>query len=577
MSVFSGGFSLDAAGAVLAGDGVAELDVVDVVSELVAKSMVVVEASGRYRLLETLREYGGGRLDQSGDTSRIRDRHLGWAATLHDPIEHALSGQLGHLRALDEEVGNLLAALEWALVSEQPNPALVIADALLCAFNVTGGVDGSQAFDAGIVALALDGGNPALRVIVAANLAHTAVDAGRFEEVQALRRSMLAEARALDDPGILAFGLYEASRAVMNPERGVQLATEAHEIAERIGIPGLAGRSLTVPIMLLGIEGDWAGTQELGTTILADPDAGADATATALWSLATAALHTGRFEEGRDYLGDFRHRELLEPFNSARIRAQDATFWALLDLAQGRDTGAVDRILPILTEARHRKLVAAILASGWVPGAWALAHNDVDTALAQLIAWRRNVTLPLLSLSVAHGVLVRAYLAVGQPEPARAELEAARTLENSFARGVGAAKMILLDGILTSSEGDATGARELLVQALVAQRDGGWRPDLTHTLEALAPIAAFAGAHANCARLAGAAQTLRTDMGYVLRWPYEQQVLDTALADARQALGRDFEVAFDDGRALDVEAAVSLATYDSHQRGRTDIDGSTAP
>ena len=97
----------------------------------------------------------------------------------------------------------------------------------------------------------------------------------------------------------------------------------------------------------------------------------------------------------------------------------------------------------------------------------------------------------------------------------------------------------------------------------MAQRDGGWSPDLAHTLEALAPIAAAGGSHSNCAGLAGAAQALRDAMGYVLRWPYEQQLLNTALARGRQALGRDFDVAFDNGRALDIDAAVSLATQDS--------------
>ena len=308
---------------------------------------------------------------------------------MHDPIEHALRGRLGHLRALDEEIGNLLAALEWALVSEQPDPALVLADALLAAFNVTGGVDGSYAFSAGTDTLGLDGGNPALRVIVAANLTHTAWDAGRFEEGQAIRRSMLAEARALDDPGILAFGLYEASRSVMNTDRGFQLATEAHEIARRVGIPGLAGRSLTIPISQLGWRGDWAGTEELGTEILGDPDAGADRDRNCPLGAGTSGVaHRTLRSRSRLPRGIFRVRELTELFNSARIRAQDATFWALLDLAQGRDTGAVDRIVPILTEARHRNLGLAINVSGWVPGAWALAHNNVDAALTEFLAWR---------------------------------------------------------------------------------------------------------------------------------------------------------------------------------------------
>jgi predicted ATPase len=79
LAVFSGGFTLAAATAVVSGEGIEGWDVVDAVGGLLAKSMVVAEPDAgehtRYQLLETLRQYGQERLDQDGHTDHWRRRH----------------------------------------------------------------------------------------------------------------------------------------------------------------------------------------------------------------------------------------------------------------------------------------------------------------------------------------------------------------------------------------------------------------------------------------------------------------------------------------------------------------------
>ena len=79
LSVFAAGFDLAAAEAVCAGEGIDDSDVVDMLASLVDKSLVAVDRSGRvtrYRLLETLRQYGEERLDERGQTEALRRRHL---------------------------------------------------------------------------------------------------------------------------------------------------------------------------------------------------------------------------------------------------------------------------------------------------------------------------------------------------------------------------------------------------------------------------------------------------------------------------------------------------------------------
>ena len=90
LSVFVGSFDLDAAEAICAGGhfenhGLAVDDVVDVLGDLVDKSMVNAVRTGRgmrYRLLETLRQYGEERLDDRGETAIVRDAHLSHFVTV---------------------------------------------------------------------------------------------------------------------------------------------------------------------------------------------------------------------------------------------------------------------------------------------------------------------------------------------------------------------------------------------------------------------------------------------------------------------------------------------------------------
>ena len=129
LSVFAGGFTLEAAEAVGAGDGIDAVDVLTLLASLIAKSMVVTddtETGIRYRLLETLRDYAADRLGELDDPAAARARH---AAQFLAEVE----GTVPMLRGADDEAGdarlaaeqdNLRAALGWARA--QPDPATYV-------------------------------------------------------------------------------------------------------------------------------------------------------------------------------------------------------------------------------------------------------------------------------------------------------------------------------------------------------------------------------------------------------------------------------------------------------------------
>jgi predicted ATPase/DNA-binding XRE family transcriptional regulator len=121
LSVFAGGFTLEWAESVCAGDGLVEDEVLDVLLRLVDKSLVAAEEGEggelRYRLLETLRAYGQERLAAGGGTAALQARHARYYLALAERAERGMRGpgMTRWLDRLDPEYANLTAALDWSL------------------------------------------------------------------------------------------------------------------------------------------------------------------------------------------------------------------------------------------------------------------------------------------------------------------------------------------------------------------------------------------------------------------------------------------------------------------------------
>jgi non-specific serine/threonine protein kinase len=119
VSVFSGGFDLASAEAVCTGDGLEPSDVGGLVFRLVERSLLVPDTGGpgptRYRLLETVRQYGAARLARSGELPAVAERHAAHHLALAEAAGRAERGadQPGWLRRLESDLGNLRVALGW--------------------------------------------------------------------------------------------------------------------------------------------------------------------------------------------------------------------------------------------------------------------------------------------------------------------------------------------------------------------------------------------------------------------------------------------------------------------------------
>ncbi|WP_328832619.1 regulator [Streptomyces sp. NBC_00252] len=120
LSVFAGRFDLEAAEYVCGGDGLTSDGVLDVLSELLAQSVVVRDETPtgvRYRMLDTIRAYGADWLEATGDAPRLRRRHRDWYLGLATWCElDWFSPRQGEVAArVEAELPNLRAALEYCL------------------------------------------------------------------------------------------------------------------------------------------------------------------------------------------------------------------------------------------------------------------------------------------------------------------------------------------------------------------------------------------------------------------------------------------------------------------------------
>ena len=213
LSVFTGGFTLDAAEAIMRDlnekDNTGGEQFLDTVQRLVDKSLVMLEAAGesaRFRLLETVRQYGQEKLAGQGERAVVHERHAHWCIALaetsweyrHHPAQSHWLNQL----AADHD--NLRAALRFAVEEmSDPDPAARLGTALWWFWDARGHYHEGRQWLARLLA---NGRTPArLRVRLAEG-------AGRL----ALAQHDLYGARAVLEPGIDLARELGDTQAVMN-------------------------------------------------------------------------------------------------------------------------------------------------------------------------------------------------------------------------------------------------------------------------------------------------------------------------------------------------------------------------
>jgi non-specific serine/threonine protein kinase len=242
LTVFAGGWPLEAAEHVCSDNGIDSGEVMDLLSHLVNKSLVTVEesASGerRYRLLETIRQYGRDRLFRSGESDPLNARHFAYFLALAQRARPELirAEQVSWLNRLDLEHDNLRAALEWSAAGpDRRTDTLTLALCVWWFWTKRGYFsEGRRRLEDALAAS--PEASPEVETQALVGLFHLTSFQGDVPASRAFTARCLSTARRVGDLWAEAFALgFEAifESDLGNFERSVALASEAHAVAVR--------------------------------------------------------------------------------------------------------------------------------------------------------------------------------------------------------------------------------------------------------------------------------------------------------------------------------------------------------
>jgi predicted ATPase/DNA-binding winged helix-turn-helix (wHTH) protein len=266
LSVFPSSWTLQAAEHVCAGEGIDEGRMLDLLSQLVNKSLVVVDSAftgeRRFGLLETVRHYARERLAQSGDAERVRARQFEF---FYDEFRHALPrlrghGQQAYLRRLRIEQENLRCALEFSLTSPDLAEKGTELAAALFWFWTKRGLFGEGEMWLERVLAVTGGVAGSLRARALIGLAHMHHFQGRHSEVAADAIEALALGRNENDAWAVSFALFlQALSAVEQGdyEQARARCLEARDAADVSGDPLQHGGPLHVLANIALSNGDY--------------------------------------------------------------------------------------------------------------------------------------------------------------------------------------------------------------------------------------------------------------------------------------------------------------------------------
>jgi predicted ATPase/class 3 adenylate cyclase len=260
LSVFAGGWTVEAAEAIIGPDAL------DRLALLVDKSIVAANPNPdtgetRYHLLETMRQYGRDRLLEAGEAEMARDRHLACYRRLAAEAEPRLTGPdlVAVLNQLDAELDNLRAALEWALARD-PKAALDLATNLKY-FWVRRGyhAEGRRWLAASLVAHESEspGVDSGLRARARQAEGFVAFGQGQLPAARAALEAGVELARQAGDTATLGLtlGMVAQTALWLGDDTRAQAALD-----EGLGLPGIED-NLQARFTLLAVQAQQAGQQ----------------------------------------------------------------------------------------------------------------------------------------------------------------------------------------------------------------------------------------------------------------------------------------------------------------------------
>ena len=577
VSVFAGGFDVEAALSVCPAASV------ELLAALADRSLIMVDdlsdgTEPRYRMAETIREFAAERLAEAAEVDLVHGRHRDHYLALAETAEpKLLSPEEDRWRSrLGREQDNLRAALAWSRDQGDVEALARMVAALYALWVIPGRITEFRIWAEAAVERAGDL-TPGVRARILLFQCLLAVLTGRsLGEVPAMANEALALARAGGNQreqalALLMLGLVAGALGgaeAMRPyfEEGLPLARSTGFVLGQLFW-------LTMFVTLRWFQSDPDETRRLADeAILATRSMDRHHRLDGMGWAGLTALVQGRLADAAHLLetvvADGRETNDINYVSGLQFLALVAMFRG--DFASARAGIAESLAAAQAMEAEARDTIAVEGTSRFVLGWMQLVVGDTAQArdsLAPIVDALRSFLLPRWA-ALPLVLLAEAKLDLGELDEAAADLEEATSLASSgkLTWILGRAGRVRAE--LRAREGDLQEAESLLHEALRLAREAGDPLGLVDALELVARMAVEQDGNKEAVRLWAAADSLRSELGYV-RFPVEQGPAHAAVARAAEALGpAEFSAAWAEGARLSAEETIAYAARGRGERRR---------
>jgi len=568
LAVFSGGWTLEAAEAVCAGDGVARSEVLELLSGLVDKSLVLADDRRsylRYRFMVTLLEYAEKCLRQSDEEAALQRMHAEFFTELAEEGETHLTSpdQTIWLERLNIEYDNIRAAMNWAATADV-QLALRLGGALYRFWYVRGYWSEGRRWITDLLELESTHLHSELRAQALNTAAQLALLQGDHVTAQTTVKEALALARRCGDEHQIAIALN--SNAMLEGVRGEfgaarVLLEETLAIRRRLGNKAVIALTLSNLGLLATLQTDYVTARALFDESLATfreiddkhgivialvnsgdllgrmgNDGAAHAVVEEGLALARSLGDKALLPNALNALGELVCRQ--GDHDAARVLNEEA-----LEIARqvGNRGEVAVALLSLGGEAEHRE-------------AYAAARSAFETSLSLLrdLGYKPKIAVALNCLGRA---------ATRDGDFAGAKLFHEESLEMCRRMGTRDCLAQSLLGLanIAHLQGDHRSALALCRQSLAVLLDIGDRRELPRLLEKIALLLIAQRQPAPGASLCGAVQVIR-ERATISRPPNDRAEYEQHLESSRRELGDErFTTAWASGRAMTLEQAISYA------------------
>ena len=575
LSVFAGGWTLEAAVEVCTTDGSEGGEVIDDLTLLVDQSMVTATEHGshmRYGMLQSVKQYADARLRDAGELETAGARHLSYFLALAEGAGPALIKAGRHdrvVRMLADETPNLRAALEWAIAT-RPTDSLRLADALHLFWLFMGRYqEGDSA-----CARALDATGDmqtVLRGRVFATRAQLGLYGGLYAEAPLWAQSAHEIGLACADLGLQARakGILGTVFGAIHPAAGLPVLQESMDLAVKAGDPRCWIDSAQFLAWCLIFQDEFEEAEE----VLEDNRAAVEALgyrwgrAMHCLALCRIAKIQGRLDEAIRLTEEMAAASVEIGDPVTRSMAANALTWISVERGEAE-------MMKASTAGMLEEVVEA--QAGMAVGFAHQAIARVKMALGDMTGARRHLEQAIEADRLRLAYFLPEHLSIlgsverilGNSTKAQQRGEEALQIAVRVGSGWMQSYAERLLSRLALESGDLDKAENYAQSALDHLHRRGLELYIPECLEILAAVASGLESYEESARLLGAASAARMRMG-TERFPPEVDFWAGIENAGRQALLPEaWDSAFEAGVALKTEEAVAYARRARGQRKR---------